>query len=121
MTNYPRDEDGAVLAHLAKAGVDMTQPLLIEFAVAAPDEASATAIGNALNEAGYAAQVEYDEREPDEDGNIDPHDDEFVPSWSVYANVTMIPDHQEIVRVQSDLDRIASPLGGKSDGWGTMI
>ena len=48
MTNYPDDADGAVLADLAARGVDMSSPLLIEFAVAAPDEASANAIAKAM-------------------------------------------------------------------------
>src|SRR5690606_26222282 len=114
-----------VLAELAAQGVDMTQPVLIEFAVAAPDDASATAIGEALTKAGYDSQVEYDAGEPDEDGEFDlddeEDDEEFGPSWTVFANVTMVPEYNEIMRIQADLDRLALPHGGQSDGWGVMI
>jgi hypothetical protein len=121
MTTYPDDADGAVLARLAAQGVDMARPLSIEFAVAAPDEAAANAIDEALTGAGYETQVEYDEGEPDEDGEIDVDDEEFGPSWTVYANVTMVPQYEEIVRIQADLDRLAGPHGGNSDGWGVML
>lgn len=121
MTDYPDDDDGFVLRQLAEHGVDMTQPLLIEFAVAVPDEPAAEAVSEALIAAEYDAAAEYDEGEPDEDGNIDPDDEEFGPSWTVYVNVEMVPDHQRIVDIQKDLDRIAGPLGGHADGWGVML
>ena len=64
MASFPDDEDGAVLASLAEQGVDLTQPLLIEFAVETAGEASANAIANALTKAGYPAEIAYDEGEP---------------------------------------------------------
>jgi hypothetical protein len=33
----------------------------------------------------------------------------------------MIPEYNEIMRFQADLDRLARPFGGKSDGWGVML
>ena len=121
MTNYPDDADGEVLAQLAEHGVDLSQPLELEFVVAADDEASAEAIRQALLKAGYAARAEYDEGEPDEEGNIDPDDEEFGPSWTVYVDRRMVPDYNEIVRIQGELDAIAQPHGGFADGWGAML
>jgi len=121
MTTFPDDADGSVLAELAAQGVDMSQPLLIEFPVDVSDEASANKILQAMTAAGYDSCVEYDEGEPDEDGEIDPDDEEFGPSWTVFATVRMIPGYDEIVRIQSELDRLARPFGGKSDGWGVML
>ncbi len=119
MPKFP-DDDGAVLSDLAAQGVDMSLPMLIEFAVDAPDDASAHAIERAMQERGYDTEIYYDEGEPDEDGNIDPDDEEFGPSWTVYANVRMIPEYDEIIRIQNELDEITGPFGGCSDGWGTM-
>jgi hypothetical protein len=48
VSNYPDDEDGAVLADLEAMGVDMTQPLLFEFPVDAPDEDTANEIHRAM-------------------------------------------------------------------------
>lgn len=121
MTTYPDDADGAVLADLASQGFDMSQPLDIEFPVAARDEESANAIHKALIEAGYDSHIEFDEGEPDEKGEIDPDDEEFGPVWDVFANVRMIPEYEEIMRIQAALNRLANPLGGKSDGWGVMV
>ena len=126
MTNYPDDADGAVLADLAARGVEMSSPLLIEFAVAAPDEGSANAIAKAMRAAGYDTEICFDEGELeeedlDEDDELDPDDEEFGPSWTVFANVSMIPEYDEIMRIQADLDRIAGPHGGQADGWGTLL
>lgn len=121
MTTYPDDEDGEVLTGLAAKGVDMSKPLAIDFPVAVPDEASAKAVHKALVKAGYECEIVYDEGEPDEDEEADPDDEEFGPSWTVYAYVTMVPEYHEIVRIQADLDRLARPLGGHSDGWGVLL
>lgn len=121
MTSFPDDEDGAVLAELAAQGVDLSQPLQFEFAVAAPDEDAADKIRQAMTQAGYDTQVEYDEGEPNDEGEIDPDDEEFGPSWTVYALVSMVPTHAEIVRIQADLDRMARPHDGFCDGWGVML
>jgi len=120
MTSYPDDADGAVLADLAAQNVDMTQPLTIEFPVAVPNEASANSAAAAMTKAGYESQIEYDEGEPDFDPETDDAE-EFGPSWTVYANVQMIPEYNEIVRIQAELEQIARPLGGKSDGWGVTL
>ena len=120
MTTYPDDADGAVLADLAARGVDMSTPLLIEFPVAVPDEAAAESSLKAMTKAGYESRIEYDKGEPDYDPDVD-DEDEFGPSWTVYADVRMIPEYNEIMRIQAELDRVARPFGGKSDGWGVML
>lgn len=133
MMDYPDDADGSLLAELEAQGIDMTQPLAIEFAVAAPDEASATAIGEALAGAGYESEIDFDDGEPlegdaldgelDEEGGSDPEEEEeeFGPSWTVYAMVEMVPDYDEILRIQEELDSLAEPFGGAVDGWGVML
>ncbi len=119
MTEYPDDADGSVLADLAALGIDMTQPMDIEFPVAAPDEEAAIEIARVLTEAGYEAHVEYDDGESEDEEQDG--DEEFIPGWDVYANVHMVPDYDEIIRIQADLSRLANPLGGMSDGWGVML
>ncbi len=121
MTAYPDDEDGEALRMLEAEGVDMSRRLTIDFAVAAPDEEKARAIEEDLQHAGYETQIEFDEGEPDEDGEIDPDDEEFGPSWTVFVSLDMLPDYNEIMRIQADLDRIARPHGGQSDGWGATV
>ncbi|TWU23131.1 hypothetical protein Pla52o_26660 [Novipirellula galeiformis] len=122
MITYPEDADGAVLANLQSLGVDMSAPLLIEFAVDAPDEATAHAIEKVLVAQKYDTEVYYDSGEPDDDDDeLEDGDEEFGPSWTVYANVTMVPLYDEIIRIQAELDQLAKPHGGRGDGWGVMM
>ena len=119
MNAYPQNADGAVLTRIAARGVDMTRPRKIEFAVAVPDENAAEAVSLALRRNDYGAEIYYDEGERDETGCI-PDTGEFAPSWTVYTEINMVPDYERIIEIQAELDRIATPLGGKSDGWGTL-
>ena len=120
MTDYPEDEDGTVLAGIAAEGVDMSLPLLIEFFVSVPNEMSAHSCLKAVNKAGYRSRVDFDEGEPDFDSEIDDAD-EFGPSWTVSVEIRMVPEYNEIIRIQAELDHIGQPFGGKSDGWGVMF
>jgi hypothetical protein len=121
MPNYPQDEDGEVLAQLEEMGVDLNQPLDLEFMVAAEGADAAEAIRAALAKKKYDVAVVYDEGEPDSEGEIEEDDEEFGPSWTVYVKRRMVPKYDEIVRIQKDLDATAEPLGGFADGWGAML
>lgn len=97
----------------------MTLLRKIEFAVAVPDEDTAEVVSLALRRNDYGVEIYYDEGEPDETGCI-PDTGEFAPSWTVCTEINMVPDYERIIEIQADLDRIAIPLGGESDGWGTL-
>jgi hypothetical protein len=112
--------DRDAVARLVEAGVDVSKPQSIDFHIAATSDESATRILSALESLGYNASIYRDEGEPDESGFIDPRDPEFGPSWTVTAVITLLPTVSELIRVQSQLNEIARPLGGYSDGWGMM-
>ena len=118
MNKYHDDADGNALARIAADGVDMSKARLIEFAINVSNESSAKDILRTLIENGYDSEIYYDEGELD--GNED-DSDEFGPSWTVYANIKMVPEYDEIIKIQAELDRLAKPHGGYSDGWGTMV
>ena len=118
MDNYPDDADGNALARIAADGVDMSKARLIEFAINAPNEYSSKDILKTLIENGYDSEIYYDEGELDYDEETS---EEFGPSWTVYAKIKMVPEYDEIIKIQAKLDRLAKPLGGYSDGWGTMV
>lgn len=125
MTTFPDDADGEALANLAAQGVDMSQPQQFEYFVAVADEDSAESVASALIDAGYECAIEYDEGDPvDGDGEGEGDDEDpgaFGPAWTVYVMVSMVPDYNEVVRIQKEIDRIADPLGGTSDGWGVLV
>ena len=112
---FPDDEDGAVLASLAEAGVDLSKPIEVEFVVDAPDEQAAAAVAAAVREAGYDCQVEYDEGEEDDDEAGD-----FGPSWAVYVPMEIVAEHARIVALQRTFSQLAEPHGGACDGWGAL-
>ncbi len=116
--NLPEDEDAQALSRMAADGIDMSRSRAIEFCVAAPDQQSAEQIGRRLIVEGYEAEVVFDEGEPNEDGVIDPKDEEFGSSWTIYVVVSVVPDHGRVVALQSKLAKLVDPLGGKLDGWG---
>lgn len=119
MIQYPNDADGNALARIAADGIDMSKPLLIEFAIDAPNEAAANAIAKTLNDKNYKTDIYYDEGELDDD--VEPDSDEFGPSWTVYANVEMVPEYKRIIEIQETLDAYAKQHGGTADGWGTLV
>jgi len=112
--NYPNDADGQALANVAASGMDMSQPVPIEFAIAVPGEHAGKAVYQAVSQKGYQSELYFDEGEPD---FVEGDDEEFGPSWTVYAVVTIEPSYENVVRIQAELDQLASKSGGKCDGW----
>lgn len=102
--NYPNDADGDALRRVAHDGSDMSKPMDIDFAVAAPDETSARAIAKAAATRGYRTDVDRDEAGP----------------WSCYCTRRMIASYEAVVAAQAELDALSRPLGGYADGWGTF-
>jgi hypothetical protein len=113
---FPDDEDGAVLASLVAAGVDLSQPIEVEFVIDAPDEQAAAAVAAAVRDAGYDCQVEYDEGE----GGDEDQRDDFGPSWAIYVPMEMLAEHARIVALQRTFTQLAEPHGGACDGWGAL-
>src|ERR1051325_1641432 len=102
--DYPDDADGDALRRVARAGSDMTQPMLIDYHVAVQDRISADQIALAALRLGYATKVVAEER-PRE--------------FTVWCTRGMVPDYDSIIAAQRELDTLAAPFGGKTDGWGT--
>jgi len=110
--SYPDDADGDVLSAMAESGVDMTQPLTIEFVIDLPSEQHAKALEQDLSKAGHPAVAEFEDGEPEEG---------IEPGWVVMVELQMVPDYQRIMELQEELNRAAEAHGGQVDGWGAMI
>jgi len=119
--SYPQDDDGALLQMLSDHGVDMHAPMELEFAVLCADETAAHRIAQVLQDAGYDAEASYNEGELEEGEAMTEENEDYWPSWSVIAHLEMVPDYQEIQRIQAQLNQLANPWGGKSDGWGAIL
>jgi hypothetical protein len=103
--DYPNDGDGDALRRLARDGNDMTRPMEIDFAVAVPNEAAGLAVAKVVEGLGYRTDVARDEETGD---------------WTCYCSRSMVPTYAALADAQRELDRVAKPLGGASDGWGTF-
>jgi hypothetical protein len=105
MTEYPNDADGEALRRIAGDGSDMSRAMNIDFVVAVGSEAAAHAVAKRAAEAEFLTSVRQDEESR---------------QWVCYCTKTMIPTYDGVVTTQAELDRLAAPYGGCSDGWGTF-
>lgn len=119
--NFPNDDDGGLLQMLHEHGIDLTQPMDLEFGVQCPSEAVALQIEAVLQAAGFKAHALYDEGDLEEGEPMTDDNQESWPYWAVVAYINMVPEYDKIQAIQAQLHTLASPLGGESDGWGAVI
>lgn len=102
---FPDDADGAALRRVSEDGSDMGSPMIIDFTVLAPDEASARAIAALAEAHGFDPSLS---------------DDGGGSKWSVYCSKSMLATHAGVVAEQAALNALAAPRGGRCDGWATF-
>lgn len=102
--NYPNDADGEALQRVAADGNDMTAAMFIEFPVVLPDESRANQFAELAAARGFQAEIWK-------------HDD--GPGYDVVCGQNLIPEYDEIMRIQRELNEWSAPFEGFSDGWGT--
>ena len=105
MNNFPDNADGDALRRLAESGADMTSPMVIDFAVAIPDEPSGKAIALKAIATGYKASVDQDSESSE---------------WTCYCSKSMFATYMDVINCQLELDKIAVAYGGFVDGWSTF-
>ena len=113
-TDYPDDIDGEVLQMIADDGNDMSQPMIVDFHVAAATEETAEQIASAADKLGYETEIDFDDGEDAEE------DEEITEPWTCTCRREMLLQYDAVIAAQKQLDDIARPLGGYSDGWGTF-
>lgn len=103
--DYPNDPDGDLLRQVASSGSDMAVPMVIDFSVAAPDEAAARGVAGAAEPHGFDPSI-Y--QSPDNG------------SWSVYCSRSMLATYEGVVATRAQLNEIARPFGATCDGWASF-
>jgi hypothetical protein len=101
---YPDDDNGDALRNMEASGDDLGKARDIDFSVAFTDLSSSAKFVEAAKRDGLRAK-----QEPD--GATD-------STWDVTVTSYMVPSYEAITLMERRLDKIASPLGGWSDGWG---
>jgi hypothetical protein len=101
----PRGADGDALRRVAADGNDMDSPMFIDFPIVVRTATDAERFASTAREHGFETKLwkHVDNAE-----------------WDVICAIKMTPTYDEIVRTQADLNTLAKPFGGYSDGWGTF-
>lgn len=83
----------------------MSRPMEIDFAVAVPNEPAGHSVASKARAAGYACEVSLD------DGSRE---------WTCYCSKRMYATYDGVISCQKELDVLAKPFGGYTEGWGTF-
>lgn len=103
---FPNDADGDALHRFVEGGSDLTKPMYINFQVAVPDEAAARGLAEVAAKLGYRVEV-YPSPECSQ-------------PWTCECSTRMLAAYNGIIAVQAELAELASPFGGRPDGWGSF-
>lgn len=90
------------LERLRADSVDLSQPLAVDFHVAATSLGSAQSIAEAAAGEGFEVKV------------VDEGDGEYT----VWCTTNLIATADSVATIEAKLDELALPLGGYIDGWG---
>ena len=102
--SLPNTDTGQALKRLEDDGSDLSKPMLIDFFVSVPSEASGKLVASEADSLGFNTSVEKDD-----DGD-----------WTCYCETTLIPSYTTIVNIEEKLNNIAIKYGGYSDGFGSF-
>jgi hypothetical protein len=107
MTQFPDDDNGAVLQRMAEGGTDLVSPRIVDFEHCFPDEASAR---------GFLAVV----KDLVLEAKLKSPDPENESGWEVQCRERMVPTHEAITNTELRLAAIAAQFQGYPDGWGSL-
>lgn len=100
------DPDEAVIDQLKKVGANLSRPHKIEFFLYFPSQAAADQAAAHIRDAGFEVFVDRTAKGED---------------WLCFATRTMVPDLAALQNIRRDFERLAEPLNGNYDGWGTEV
>ncbi|MDN3653350.1 ribonuclease E inhibitor RraB [Thalassotalea ponticola] len=103
--SYPNDEHGQVLAEMEQAGIDLSQPIRVEYFQLFEQEVNAKAFAESVQQGELEAEVSV-------------HPDQTPGVWDVDCTITMIPSYDNIVAMEQKFEQMAAKYDGYNDGWG---
>ncbi len=105
--NFPDDDNGEVLRRMQSHGDDLTLPRDIDFSVLFKSREGAEQFCNYFSKRGFVSKIKSPSYSP-------------AYPWDTPVVNHMVPTHAAITAFEDELERIAAPLGGKNDGWGSI-
>lgn len=103
--DFPDDDNGDVLRRMKREGDDFTKPRDVDFSVVFTSNSSAEEFAKHFALRGLKVSVQELDRER-----------ELL--WDVTVTHYMLLTHAEITQIEEALEVMATPLGGRNDGWG---
>lgn len=104
MDRFPDDETGDALRKFEANGFDLSNVMKVDFFVAVPSEESGKKVASKARYLGYEVSVEQDK---------------ITGEWTCYCNKKMIPNYDDFIKSESELDKIGKEYGGYIDGFGS--
>jgi len=104
--DFPNDADGDALRRFIEQGSDLTKPMHIDFQVAVPDEMAANGLAEVALRLGYSVSVYASP--------------ECSLPWTCECSTRMVATYDAVMAIQRELAELASPFGGRPDGWGSL-
>lgn len=103
---FPDDGNGDMLRALMDAGIDLKEPLAIDFYLVFKNKEQAEKAMAAL----VASELQ---------GEVELHFND-LEQWELIVSQTMVPEHAAVTAREAELDKFAKKFGGHNDGWGVM-
>lgn len=103
---FPDDGNGDMLRALMDAGINLSQPLAIDFYLVFKNKEQAEKAMAAL----VASELQ---------GEVELHFND-LEQWELIVSQTMVPEHAAVTAREAELDKFAKKFGGHNDGWGVM-
>ncbi|WP_394172803.1 ribonuclease E inhibitor RraB [Thalassotalea litorea] len=104
----PNDEIGSILLDMQDAGMDLTQPVIVEFFQLFEKKQNAQALADFLATLDDIIEVKL-------------HPDQTPEVWDVDCTVKMIPSYENIVAKERYFETLARKYDGYNDGWGVHL
>jgi hypothetical protein len=105
MTTYPDNADGRTLRGVEESGSDMASPMVIDFAVSAPNEAAARLAADIVEEHDFDPSL---------------YQDEDTGAWSIFCSRSMLATYEGVTAAQATLMELLEAHGCRCDGWSSF-
>ncbi|WP_371376124.1 ribonuclease E inhibitor RraB [Thalassotalea aquiviva] len=106
--SLPNDETGSVLAEMIEAGIDLAQPMRVEYFQLFEQEQNARALAEHIKQTMPDVVVKV-------------HPDQTPQVWDVDCTLVMVPSYDNIVQKEQEFEKLARQFDGYNDGWGVQI
>jgi len=104
---FPNDENGDLLREMHEAGINLTQPMNVDFFLIFRTKKDAETAIEALAATGETLETSLEKNEI--------HDD-----WDLCCTLNMVPTHSAITLREMQFAKLAEQHNGQGDGWGVM-